>query len=473
MLRNWDILQIVAILAILAITMIAVGDAWGKPLEVVSRGHQEMTLEVHKGRLLKLRAPAQTVFVADPEIADVQIKSPTLVYVLGKGPGETTLFAVDRAEHVLASVDLHVSHNVGRIHESIRQLHPESDITVSSVGDTVVLDGIVDSASTAENIRRVAAGAVGDPKKVMMRIGIDAPTQINLRVRIAEVSRDVDKQLGFNWSIAGSAAGIAFGVATANPFNASVTQHTLSVSGLSFGGFDLNTVIDALEEEGLISVLAEPNLTALSGESASFLAGGEFPILVPDSDGRVTIEFKKFGVSLSFTPTLMGRDRVNLHVRPEVSQLSTTNAVTLNNFQIPSLTTRRADTTVELGSGQSFAIAGLIQNNVTHDISKFPGLGDVPVLGGLFKSDRFQREESELVIIVTPYVVRPVSRQRFAAPTDGLESPHDAERIANGGTHRQKPAAGQPVTIDRNGDSLIGPVGFLLEQPAATAGDSQ
>lgn len=472
--RHFNLLHLLVMLAIIALTMLAVGDAWSKPLELVNRGHQEMALEVHKGRLIKLRAAASTVFVADPEIADVQIKSPTLVYVLGKGPGETTLFAVDGREQVLASIDLHVSHNVSRIHNSIRQLHPEADITVSSIGDALVLDGIVDSASTAENIRRVAAGAVGDPKKVMMRIGIDAPTQINLRVRIAEVSRDIDKQLGFNWSIAGSAAGIAFGVATANPFNASVTQHTLSVSGIGIGGFDLNAVIDALEEEGLISVLAEPNLTALSGEAASFLAGGEFPILVPDSDGRVTIEFKKFGVSLSFTPTLMGRDRVNLHVRPEVSQLSTTNAVTLNNFQIPSLTTRRADTTVELGSGQSFAIAGLIQNNVTHDISKFPGLGDVPVLGGLFKSDRFQREESELVIIVTPYVVRPISRQRLAAPTDGLEYPHDAERIVNGGTHRQKVSAGQPVTIDRNGDSLIGPVGFLLEQPAASAkGETQ
>lgn len=466
MISHRDILQLLMILGIVAITLIAVGDAWGKPLEVVSVGHHEMAIEVHKGQLIKLRAPAQTVFVADPEIADVQIKSPTLVYVLGKKPGETTLFAVDRGEQVLASIDLHISHNVDRISTSIQKLHPQSDIRVSSVGDTVVLDGIVDSASAAENIRRIAASAVGDPAKVMMRIGIDAPTQINLRVRIAEVSRDIDKQLGFNWSIAGSAAGIAFGVATANPFNASVTQHTLSMSGLKLGGFDLNAVIDALEEEGLISVLAEPNLTALSGESASFLAGGEFPILVPDSDGRVTIEFKKFGVSLNFTPTLMGRDRVNLHVRPEVSQLSSTNAVTLNNFQIPSLTTRRADTTVELGSGQSFAIAGLIQNNVTHDISKFPGLGDVPVLGSLFKSDRFQREESELVIIVTPYVVRPVSRPKLASPTDGLEHPHDAERIVNGGTHRQKAHAGQPVTLDRSGESLIGPVGFLLEQPA-------
>lgn len=452
------------ICAVAAVSMGPGKEVRAQALEVVSRGHHTMPLELNRGRLIKLRAAAQTVFVANPEIADVQIKSPTLVYVLGKAAGETTLFAVDRREQVLASIDLHVSHNLDRINASIRTLHPEADVQLASVGDTLVVDGMVDSITTAENIRRVAAGAIGDPEKVMLRLGVNAPTQINLRVRVAEVSRDIDKQLGFNWSIAGTAAGIAFGVATSNPFNASVTEHTLSLSGMGIGGFDLNTVIDALEEEGLISVLAEPNLTALSGEAASFLAGGEFPILVPDSDGRVTIEFKKFGVSLSFTPTLIGRDRVNLHVRPEVSQLSTTNAVTLNNFQIPSLTTRRADTTVELGSGQSFAIAGLIQNNVTHDISKFPGLGDVPVLGGLFKSDRFQREESELVIIVTPYVVRPINNNRLATPNDGLESPHDFERIVNGGTHRQKPTAPAPVTVNRDGESLIGPVGFLLER---------
>ncbi len=435
-----------------------------QPLEVGSNDSVELNLEVNRGRLLKLSAAASTVFVANPEIADVQVKSPSLVYVIGKGAGDTTLYAVDSRERVLASVDVSVSHNIARMDEAIAQLHPESEVTVSSVGDTVVIDGLVSSASVAENIRRLALSAVGDPEKIMLRLGIDAPTQVNLRVRVAEVSRDIDKQLGFNWSIAGQAAGIAFGIATSNPFNASVTQHTLSASGIGIGSFDLNAVIDALEEEGLISVLAEPNLTALTGESASFLAGGEFPILVPDSDGRVTIEFKKFGVSLSFTPTLIGQDRVNLHVRPEVSQLSSTNAVTLNNFQVPSLTTRRADTTVELGSGQSFAIAGLIQNNVTHDISKFPGLGDVPVLGSLFKSDRFQREESELVIIVTPYVVRPVSRPRLASPADGLESPHDWERIVIGGTHRQRPNSGAPTTIDRQGESLIGPVGFLLDR---------
>jgi pilus assembly protein CpaC len=215
--------------------------------------------------------------------------------------------------------------------------------------------------------------------------------------------------------------------------------------------------------EGLVKVLAEPNLTALSGESARFLAGGEFPILVPDSNGRVTVEVKKFGVSLAFTPTLAG-DRINLHVRPEVSQLSNANSVTLNNFEVPSLVTRRAETTVELGSGQSFAIAGLLQNNVTHNINKFPGLGDIPVLGGLFRSDRFQREESELVILVTPYIVQPAAKANLlAAPTDGFAPPDDKQRLLYGGTHRLNSQVGPNRSIAPDGSTLIGPIGFQLD----------
>ncbi|MDP6572427.1 MAG: type II and III secretion system protein family protein [Rhodospirillales bacterium] len=431
-------------------------------VEIVGRSGTALELEVNKGRLVRLERAAATVFVANPEIADIQVKSPRLVYMLGRSPGETTLYAVDEAERVLANVEVSVTHNLGRLRDAIRTLHPNIDIRVSSVDSTLVLDGVVASSSVAETVRQLAQRFAGKEEDVINRLGVDAPNQVNLRVRVAEVSREVDKQLGFNWSIIGSLGGISLGLANANPFAAAVTQGTLSVAK-KIGSWDFNTVIDALEEEGLVTILAEPNLTALSGETASFLAGGEFPILVPGSDGQVTIEFKKFGVSLAFTPTLAGNDRINLHVRPEVSQLSTANAVTLDNFDVPSLVTRRAETTVELGSGQSFAIAGLIQNNVTHDINKFPGLGDVPVLGGLFKSDRFQREESELVIIVTPYVVRPVSNRKMASPTDGFAAPHDIERIITGGTHRRNPRVGKPKTVDGEGRVLIGPVGFQLD----------
>lgn len=430
-------------------------------VEVISGSSSKMKLEVSKGRLLRLESPAATVFVADPEIANIQVKSPSLIYLLGKKPGETTLFAVDAKERVLANVEIQVIHNIGRIQGVIDKLHPDSGVRISSINGSLVVDGAVSSASEAENIRRLVAGFTGDEKTVINRLAITGPNQINLRVRVAEVTRGVDKQLGFNWSILGALGGLSLNLATTNSFAGTVTQHTLTTSK-SFGGWDFNAVIDALEQEGLVTVLAEPNLTALSGETASFLAGGEFPILVPDGNGNVAIEFKKFGVSLAFTPTLLGNDRINMHVRPEVSAISSTNAITLDTYSVPSLTTRRAETTVELGSGQSFAIAGLLQNNITHDISKFPGLGDIPVLGALFKSDRFQRDESELVIIITPYIVAPVSN-KLAAPTDGFVPPHDVERLVTGGLNRRRPTAAEIETIDNGGLKLIGPVGFQLD----------
>jgi pilus assembly protein CpaC len=322
-----------------------------------------------------------------------------------------------------------------------------------------VLDGVVESASVVADMQRLALGFAGDSKNIINRLGVAAPNQINLRVRVAEVSRDIGKQFGFNWNLLGSIGGLSLEFTSANPFSGAVTQQTVR----AFSGSDFNAVIDALEEEGLVTVMAEPNLTALSGKTASFLAGGEFPILVPGNDGNAAIEFKKFGVSLAFTPTLIGADRINIHVRPEVSQISTTNSVTLGGFIVPSLTTRRAETTVEVASGQSFAIAGLLQNNISHNISKFPGLGDVPILGLLFKSDRFQRDETELVIIITPYIVKPVSSRKLASPTDGFVPVHDVDRLFSTGTNKRNPDKGRPVTIGSEGKSLIGPVGFQLD----------
>jgi len=432
--------------------------------EVIGAAATTLQLEANRGRLVRLNRAAATVFIANPEIADIQVKSPTLIYLMGKKPGQTTLFAVDSAEAVLANIEIDVTHNLERLRKTVRDFLPDADIRLASVGGSIVIDGTVDTATAAENVRSLAERFAGTKEAVINRLGVTAPSQVNLRVRVAEVSRDVDKQLGLNWNAIGSLGGLSIGLATVNPFFASATTQTLTLAGKPHGNWDLNAVVDAMEGEGLVKVLAEPNLTALSGETASFLAGGEFPILVPDTDGRVTIEFKKFGVSLAFTPTLTGSDRINLHVRPEVSQLSSTNSVTLNGFDVPSLVTRRAETTVELGSGQSFAIAGLLQNNVTHDINKFPGLGDIPVLGGLFRSDRFQRSESELVILVTPYIVRPTAAAKLlASPTDGFAPPSDAERFFTGGTHRRNPQAGTTRTIAPDGSTIIGPVGFQLD----------
>ncbi len=432
--------------------------------EIVGAAPAKLALERNHGRLVRLPRPASTVFIANPEIADIQVKSPSLIYLLAKAPGETTLFAVDERDVVLANIDVAVTPDLARLRAAIRELLPDGNITVNNIDGSIVLDGVVDSALVAENIRRIAERIGGSDDMIINRISVVAPSQINLRVRVAEITREVDKQLGLNWNAIGTLGGLSIGLTTGNPFSSNVLQHTLSLGGKPHSNWDLNAVIDALEEEGLVKVMAEPNLTALTGETASFLAGGEFPILVPDSNGRVTIEFKKFGVSLAFTPTIISNAQVNLHVRPEVSQLSSTHAVTLNNFEIPALVTRRAETTVELGSGQSFAIAGLLQNNVTHDISKFPGLGDVPVLGPLFRSDRFKREESELVIIVTPYIVRPATKAAsLSAPTDGFLPATDRQRHTDGGTHRRTAERGAERRIAPDGTTLIGPVGFQVE----------
>lgn len=429
-------------------------------IEIISNATDTLKLEVSKGRLVRLDSPATTVFVANPAIADIQVKSPTLIYVMALKPGDTTLFAVDEQEQVLANFTVNVTHNLTRLEAAIRDLAPDSDISVASVEGAIVLDGIVSNASMVSDLKNLTRKFSPAKGAVINRLKVEASGQINLRVRVAEISRGVDKQLGFNWSLIGNLGGLAIGLASANPFAATL-QQSLSLAG-NVQSFNINAVVDALEQEGLVSVLAEPNLTATSGETASFLAGGEFPILVPDSNGSVTVSFKKFGVSLAFTPTLIGKSRISLHVRPEVSQLSTANAVTLGNFSVPALTTRRAETTVELGGGQSFAIAGLLQNNVTHDVSKFPGLGDIPVLGALFKSDRFQRNESELVIIVTPYIVKPVS-QRVAAPNDGYVPGHDLERLVIGGANHREKETGKNPTLPGGVRRLIGPAGLQVE----------
>ncbi|HEX6980593.1 MAG TPA: RodZ domain-containing protein [Alphaproteobacteria bacterium] len=433
------------------------------PAGVVGAATSRIGLEVNKGTVVRFRQPAATVFVADPEVADIQVRSPGLVYVFGKRVGETVLYAVDDHDRVLLNTTVVVSHNVSRLRQAIRAVAPDAAVDVTSVDGSLILTGTVASAAEAENIRRVAARFVPDPAGLINQIKVVAPNQINLRVRIAEVTRETLKSFGVSWDVLAQTGSFAFGIATGQ-FVSSTPLSNVAVASLSRGSLDLNALIDALGTEGLVTVLAEPNLTAMSGETASFLAGGEFPIPVAyPQNNTISIEFKPFGVSLAFTPTLIDGNRINLKVRPEVSQLSSAGAIQLSGFSIPALSTRRAETTVELASGQSFAIAGLLQNNSTQDISKVPFLGDVPILGALFRSDRFRRNESELVIIVTPYIVRPVSGTRLASPTDGLVPPNDVERIIGGKNYRQQLTDRSNAPQLPDGRTLIGPAGFVLE----------
>ena len=453
-----------------------------------------ITLEAGKGTLIRLNAPAATVFIANPDIADVQVKSPQLIYLSAKEPGETVVYAVDASDNVLLHSPVRVEHDLSRVRESMRQLMPGENINVNSVDNSLVLSGDVSTAGRAEKARALAASVANatDVKNavVVNQLAVDTPNQINLRVKIAEVNRTALKALGFNWSkspnpcnVAGSTSGgIACGTtsnlltAIANPLtNQAIGVENTITYGIPIPGSSsrLEAVFDALAQENLITTLAEPNLTATSGQTASFLAGGEFPVpIAGNGQGgggyTITVEYKTFGVALDFTPTIIDATHLSLKVRPEVSQLSSTGAVSVPLTQtavvtIPALTVRRAETTVELASGQSFALAGLLQHTTEQDISKIPWLGDIPVLGQLFRSNLFQHNETELVIIVTPYLVRP-SMTALAAPTDGFNLPHDAERIINNATYKQtlpapergpQPAGGQP--------GLIGPVGFKLD----------
>ncbi len=438
---------------------------------VVSTQATAVAVEVNKGRLVRLEQPVSSVFLADPTVADVQVKSPTLVYVFGKKSGETSLFAVDGEDQILANFRVTVTHNLSALDQALRRYIPDAAINVSSLGDAVVLTGTVTSPAQAEDARSLAARLAGGDANVLNRLAVRGPNQINLRVRIAEVQRNVVKQFGINWEAIFRGGSFLFGLATGRDVIETGTRTILrdttsdtAIAGYQGGNWDLNAVIDALENNGLVSILAEPNLTTTNGETASFLAGGEFPVPVPQDANTITIEFKKFGVGLAFTPTLLNDGRISMRVRPEVSQLSSTGEVRISNFVIPALTTRRAETTVELGSGQSFAIAGLIQNNQTHDVRKFPGLGDLPILGSLFRSDGFRRNETELVIVITPYIVKPVSDPRMvAAPTDGLVTSSDGERIASGALYRPQAQATPPGPALSSGRRLIGPTGFMLD----------
>jgi pilus assembly protein CpaC len=473
---------------------------------VVAATGTPITIESGRGVLVRLDHAANSIFVADPDIADVQVKSQSLLYLIGKKSGSTTLFAVDARDKVVLNVRIEVSYNLTRIQEAIHQLVPNAAVSVSTIDQSVVLEGTVYSPSEADDVLGVVqrflpeikAGAYGgkasaNTNMIVNRLKVDAPNQVNLRVRVAEVSRDLVKQFGFNWDAALSKGGMIFGLA-GNNTSALLTDPTTgqtfatalggvfqtrslstdlktTVNSLfgqaQIGNTDLSTVIDALDNNGLITVLAEPNLTAVSGEPASFLAGGEFPIPVAATSTlgiqTVEVDWKKFGVSLNFVATIASGNRINLHVQPEVSEVSNTFAVNVGGIQLPSITTRRADTTIELASGQSIAIAGLLQNNVTESLKNFPWLGDIPILGQLFRSDQFRRNETELVIIVTPYIVRPIPTAKLQLPTDGFVSPSDSDLVFTGAEYKAQALKKAAAPVSRSGTGLIGPVGFDLD----------
>jgi pilus assembly protein CpaC len=431
--------------------------------EPVAAGeHGLLTIESGTGRVLSLAEPAANVFVADPKVAEVRPASATSLFVFGISAGHTTVAAMDNAGRVLMQYNITVQPSGFGAREAqaaIARLVPGSQVQVQAQARGLLLTGSVVNPEDAAQAVAIAKAYAGENPNVENALAIQAPIQVTLNVRIANMSRSVVRNLGINWGALGNVGRIGaispaltLSGATSGPLPALVCP---TCAGVGFNG-----VIDALARDDLAHILAEPNLTVMSGQAASFQVGGEFPIPVGQQNGQISIAFKSFGVMLSFVPTVLRDGRINVHVKPEVSALDPSNGIQLgagnSTFRVPALKVRRAETTVELGSGQSFAIAGLLQQTTQDNGQGLPGLGDVPVLGALFHDNQFKRTEDELVIVVTPYVVRPVSDSAsLHLPTDGYRPPGDIERLL---LMRQVADSKTPVPIRIPGDA-----GFVVQ----------
>jgi pilus assembly protein CpaC len=419
-----------------------------------ARPSETLTLSQNAGSMVRMSAPMTDVFVANPSIADVQVRSSTQLYIFGKAAGETTVYATDRSGRVVYAANVRVGTNAGSVGEMLRFAMPEASIQATPMNNLVLLTGTVAAPEDVAEAQRLVQAYVGTETQVVSRLKSATPLQVNLKVKIAEVSRSLLKQVGVNLLTSDSTSGFQFGIGQGGSINPDTGEVTIPASGTTLigagklFGLDILSALDLSEADGLVTLLAEPNLTALSGETASFLAGGEFPVPVSQSLGTVTIEYKQYGVGLAFTPIVLADGRISMRVRPEVSELSNEGSIQLNGYNVPALTTRRAETTVELGSGQSFMIAGLLRNTNSNNVDKAPFLGDLPILGALFRSTKYRRAETELVIVVTPYLVRPVSGQ-LALPTNGYRAPTHAQQVFEGqsydGVSGQGPAPA-PVT---------------------------
>lgn len=423
----------------------------------------EITLHVREGQLLKLKSDAAKVLVADPRVASFQVPSPNNIFVFAQSVGTTTLYALDAQDRVIAAIRVVAEHDLSTLRAQILRSVPGADIELEpSLNNRIIVRGNVRTPIEARQIvdqvqaylDGASAGAQGGGARgagstrdgVINQLKVELSSQINIQVRVVEVSRTLSHELGFDWAatlnsgsgawgiMTGSAArGFAPVTDTINPslfdsvtgknFSSLIpgrTTSTFAAGGMTTRGrFTMGGLISALSAEGFASVLAEPNLTAMSGESAAFAAGGEVPIVII-TNNNVQIDFKSYGVILRMTPTLLSANRISLHIAPEVSELTEDGAVTLQGISIPALKVRRADTTVELASGQSFALAGMLRSTQAQTVSGVPGLSSIPLLGRLFEHEVSAKDETELVILVTANVVDPVAAGELQVPGQGI-----------------------------------------------------
>ncbi|HEY2071109.1 MAG TPA: type II and III secretion system protein family protein [Rhizomicrobium sp.] len=453
---------------------------------------QRITLALDKAAIVQLDTDARDVLVSNPEIVDAVVRTPRRIFLLAQKIGQTNAFFFDAAGHQILSVDIRVERDVADLGTMIHNDIADGSVRVAALNDNIVLTGTVANAKDSQLAQDLAARFAGDPAKVVNMLKIQAHDQVMLKVRVAEVSRTIAKQLGVNLSSALVSQGVPIALSTQNPFGlvgralsslsggqvGQVCQqgtNPLSGSLCTVGPNNISGTFQALETAGLVHTLAEPDMTAVSGETAKFLAGGEFPVPASrDQYGNVTVIFKQFGVGLSFTPVVLSENRISLQISTEVSELTnegsylqqgtqTTdtsgNVITTQGLTIPALNVRRAETTVELPSGGSFAIAGLMQHTTKQELDAFPGLKDMPVLGALFRSRDFQNNETELVVMVSAYLVNPTTEKKIALPTDGFQPAADVETILLGrlnAVYKKAPKAVAAAGGEKN-------LGFIVE----------
>jgi pilus assembly protein CpaC len=485
--------------AALPLAVLPVGTA---EAQSASRPANDVVLSIGRGQLINVGGTMTDVFVANESIADVQVKSSRQLYVFGKAGGETTIYASDSGGNIIWSANVRVGSNIDSVDQMLKMAMPDAKVAVSTMGtNTFLLTGTVAAPEDAAEAQRLVSAFVGKEANVITRLKMATPLQVNLHVKFAEVSRTLVRDIGMNWGSADTSSGMKFSIGQGRSFYPKYGPGSPMITGTTCApepctvisptgvgttlamntklfGLDLLGALDLGEQMGMVSTLSEPNLTALSGETAEFLAGGEYPIPISQGLGTTSIEYKRYGVSLAYTPTVLSNGRISMRVRPEVSELSSQGSITLNGYQVPALTVRRTETTVELGSGQSMMIAGLMSNAAQSTIKKLPGAGDLPIVGSLFRSTHFQKGETELVIVVTPYLVQPVSANEIALPTDGYRSPNMLQQVfgnqasaGKSGEKRPMPssAPGQPGPNGPQVGELIAPTAAAPQTANAKA----
>ena len=435
-----------------------------------------ITLSLNKARIIQLPRPARSVLVSNPLIADVIIRTPQQLYVLGQQIGDTNVFVLDDDGRQILQLEIRVELDLTGLRKAFAAIMPGERVEVTAVNANIVLTGTVRSSQAAEDARLLARRFVEDDDQIINMLRIEGGHQVMLRVRIAEMARSVGKQLGFNTTI-----GLSTGFGGKDGKRPTATADGSFGTGAftdpnSFGSIGvnlflgrffetLNATIDALEVQGLVNTLTQPSLTTISGENANLLVGGEFPVpisfTVIDDVPIQEIEFKSFGILLTFTPVVLSSGLISLKLSTEVSALTDEGGFrpSLTSSTIPALVVRRTETTVELPSGGGIVIGGLLQDDIRSAVEGFPGLKDVPVLGALFRSTSFQKNETELVVMISAYLVKPVSAREFALPSDGFVAPNDFDLYLLGRLHAVYAKTDLPPPIE----PLQGPIGYIME----------